>query len=192
MTAGSGPGLGDFFERLATVHGDRTALVYEDQKTSFAELDERMKAAARGLVRSGVGAGDRVAILSENSVAFVVAFGAVTRLGAVFVPLNYRLTVGELRVILADADTRLVLVSPEHLEMAGNLSADASLQPLDDVLHDQSSGSEADSPLTASSDLDTAALLYTAAVDSEPRGPRGIFRHARQWAQGIDGWIFAV
>lgn len=169
MTAISGPTLGEFFERLATVHGDQSALVYDDQKVSFAELDERIKVAARGLVSSGVRAGDRVAVLSGNSVGFVVAFGAVAHLGAIFVPLNYRLTLSELRVILADAEARLILVAPEHLDMATNLSNHAVLKPLNDLLHDPSPGSEK-IRATLLSDLDTAALIYTAALDAEPRG----------------------
>ena len=169
MTAISGPTLGEFFERLATVGGNQSALVYDDQKVSFAELDERIKVAARGLVSSGVRAGDRVAVLSGNSVGFVVAFGAVAHLGAILVPLNYRLTLSELRVILADAEARLILVAPEHLDMATNLSNHAVLKPLNDLLHDPSPGGEK-IRATLLSDLDTAALIYTAALDAEPRG----------------------
>jgi long-chain acyl-CoA synthetase len=72
----------------AEERGDQTAVVYGDERLSYAELLERVERLAEGLAASGIEAGDPVALLLPNSTAFVVSFLAITGLGAVAVALN--------------------------------------------------------------------------------------------------------
>ena len=67
---------------------DRTALVFEGRRTSYAELDGRLRRLSSVLRHNGVGVGDRVAYLGPNHPAFLETFFATAALGAVFVPLN--------------------------------------------------------------------------------------------------------
>lgn len=72
----------------AEERGDHTAVVYGEERLSYAELLERVERLAEGLAAHGIQAGDPVALLLPNSTAFVVSFLAVTGLGAVAVALN--------------------------------------------------------------------------------------------------------
>ncbi len=88
-----------------------TAVVLADGVSlSYAALDARAGALAGQLAAQGVGAGDRVALLALNSLEFVAAVHAVTRLHAVLVPLNARLTAAELAYQLEHSGARLLLV----------------------------------------------------------------------------------
>ena len=77
---------------------------------SYAALDERVDALARGLRRSGINPGDRVAILARNSHAFVIVRFAAARAGAVLVPINFMLREDDVRYILDHSGARLLFV----------------------------------------------------------------------------------
>lgn len=85
---------------------------------SYAELDTAIARAQAKLVRDGVGRADRVALLSRNRPEFIVLHLACARLGAAFVPLNWRLAPAELQAVLADCDPALLL-GDETLDRAG-------------------------------------------------------------------------
>ena len=80
---------------------------------SFSELDKLCDACARGLVRSGLKAGDRVGIVSLNRVEFVIALLGAMRAGVVPVPVNVKLSADTARFILFDSAARLVFAEPE-------------------------------------------------------------------------------
>ena len=78
------------------------------KEITYGELDSSCDALARGLVRRGLGVGDRIAILSENRVEFIeVLFGAL-RAGCVPVPINIKLSSDVVRIILEDAEVKHV------------------------------------------------------------------------------------
>jgi o-succinylbenzoate---CoA ligase len=116
--------LPDWLGRRAVTHAGHPALIAGSVSWTFAELDDRVSDAARQLVALGVAAGDKVALLARNGPAFVVLVHAVSRLGAVFVPLNIRLTPVELAWQLTDARTSLLL----HDTALGGLAAAAADQ----------------------------------------------------------------
>src|SRR4051794_22315237 len=77
--------------------------------TTWAQLDDRVGRAATALRELGVDAGDRVALIAENDPrVFEIQFAAM-RLGALFVPLNWRLTVHELAEICLDAEPAVLV-----------------------------------------------------------------------------------
>ncbi|MFN3338004.1 MAG: AMP-binding protein, partial [Thermomicrobium sp.] len=88
----------------------RTALTWRERTWTFAELAQAADRLARQLAGLGVGTGDRVAACLSNRPELVVLVHAVSRLGAVLVPLNVRLTPPELLTMLADAAPCVVLV----------------------------------------------------------------------------------
>ncbi|MCI0778158.1 MAG: o-succinylbenzoate--CoA ligase [Chloroflexi bacterium] len=87
----------------ARLSPERTALVCEDDRWTFAELDRRVASVAGRLAKRGVSPGDHVALLAANGSGFVQLVHAVPRLRAVLIPLNVRLTVDELAWQLADS-----------------------------------------------------------------------------------------
>ncbi|MFP1627370.1 amino acid adenylation domain-containing protein [Streptomyces sp. 5K101] len=100
-----------FFEAQARTRPQATALVLNEERLCFRELNDRADALARELIRQGAGPEERVAVLLERSVASVVALLAVLKAGAVYVPVDTGHPADRIAYILADAAPRLVLTA---------------------------------------------------------------------------------
>ena len=110
--------LSDLVERNAGFTPDKPALRFEGATLTYAELAERIAAAARALKGElGVGRGDRVAILSLNRPDYLVLLYACARLGAMLVPLNWRLAVPEQCFILSDASVKALFLEESFAEV---------------------------------------------------------------------------
>jgi acyl-CoA synthetase (AMP-forming)/AMP-acid ligase II len=107
--------LGHFVSKRAHLNPDLEAIVDAGtgRRFTFAELNERVNRTAHLLRDLGVGRGDRVGLLMMNSVEFEESFFAVAKLGAVVVPLNWRLVPDELAFILADSGTSVLVYGHE-------------------------------------------------------------------------------
>ena len=120
------PTLANFAHHLAESYGDHELIVLDRQRLSFAEAEARSATLARGLLADGVGKGTRVGLLMPNGPDWLVAMLAVTRIGALLVPINTFSKGRELAWILkhADVDTLLTVSRflshdyPEILETA--------------------------------------------------------------------------
>ena len=98
---------------------DKTALRFEGRELSYGELERQTGALAGALRRAGVAAGDRVAYLGPNCPELLEALFACARLGAIFVPLNARLSAAELRVFAGQARPSVLLVEEGFAQTAG-------------------------------------------------------------------------
>ncbi|MCL6516917.1 long-chain-fatty-acid--CoA ligase [Alicyclobacillus sp.] len=105
--------LGDVLLRTRSRDPEKLALVYEGERLTYAALDDRVNQTARALAEDGVGKGDRVAVLSRNSMDFAVVNFAVARLGAILVPMNYMLLVDDLAYILHHAGVSVLVAAAE-------------------------------------------------------------------------------
>ena len=101
---------GEQLARIARKCPDQVAFVCRDVTRSFAETDARVNRLARGLVARGVAAGDRVAVLAGNGIEMVEVIYAGWRLGAIVVPVNFRLVAPEVEFILRDSGARALVV----------------------------------------------------------------------------------
>src|SRR3954464_1944752 len=95
--------LGNWFAQRAIRSPERRALSYEGRTLNYGQLLERVDRLAAGLRGLGACHGDRVGYLGLNHPAFLETMLAAVRLGAIFVPLNFRLTGPELSFIVGDA-----------------------------------------------------------------------------------------
>ncbi|MCN9241138.1 long-chain fatty acid--CoA ligase [Streptomyces sp. RY43-2] len=102
--------------RNARHQGDTVAVRYEGGDLTYARLDDRSARLATVLAQGGVADGDRVAYLGLNSGAFLVTMLAAFRLGAVFVPVNYRLAEPELERVLHGSGATVVVCEEGHRE----------------------------------------------------------------------------
>ncbi len=169
--------LHDLIERNAAQHGARTAFVADGERVSHAEFAARGAQLAAGLATAGVGRGDRVAVLAHNGLAFVDLLAAAARLGAILVPINWRLSAEEVAHVLADTTPRLLVAAPEFhaLLAAADLAAvqrmttapdaTAPWQPLASLYRD-----EASVPAAPVDDDAGLAIVHTAAVGGRARG----------------------
>ncbi len=115
----SGPLTLDHWIRdRAALTPDRVAIDYLGSELTYRELDERSDRLARTLLDAGLARGDRLATLTANSPGNVEAFFACAKAGIMFMPLNWRLSPAELDYQLSDAEPALLLVDPEHDELA--------------------------------------------------------------------------
>src|SRR5690349_17092478 len=102
-------GLGSWPARRARISPGSTALIFEGAAVTYQDVDERVTRLAHGLRDVGIRGGDRVAYLGPNHPALLETLFACTALGALFVPLNFRLSPPELEFILADCGAALLV-----------------------------------------------------------------------------------
>src|SRR3981189_2519907 len=103
--------LSDLIARHAAFSPHKPALIFEGEVLGYRAFHERIETAAKALkAEFGVGRGDRVAILSLNRPDYLVLLYACARLGAMLVPLNWRLAAAEQLFILSDAAAKVLVL----------------------------------------------------------------------------------
>jgi long-chain acyl-CoA synthetase len=113
--------VGDVIRRHAAQRPDVVALRHGERELRYGELDERSNRLAQALLERGVGAGTRVAYLDRSSPEVVELLFAASKIGAVLVPLNWRLAPPELAAVLADAQAPVLIAGPAFREVAGDV-----------------------------------------------------------------------
>ncbi|MFC4436989.1 MULTISPECIES: long-chain-fatty-acid--CoA ligase [Natrialbaceae] len=107
----------DFLDRAVDLYDDVAGVIAHDgTEYTYAEVNERVNQLAHALANSGVEQGDRVALLAPNTHYFIETLYATNKLGAVFVPLNYRLTSGEYEYILGDCEANTLVADYDYAE----------------------------------------------------------------------------
>jgi len=150
--------LSAFIRYHAARTPDRVAYVYDGRPTTYNGLNRRIAGLAACLKARGVRPGTVVAALMKNSAAFIDLSFAVSHLGAVFLPINYRLAGDEVAYILAHAGAGRVVADREFEQLLDPASDPILLGPAE----------QADSALLGG-DPD-------AAVEPQPQGPDDLFR----------------
>jgi len=151
------------------------------QAWTYREFDEAAWKMAGALKARGVEAGDRVAVLAKNRASLVLLHLACARRGAIYVPLNWRLSPQEFAPVLADAEPALIL-GDKQLETAGldGNSIDefeveaAATNPLVPLPYNQHA---------------TSLILYTSGTSGRPKGV--MLSEANLWATGTNFAILA-
>ncbi|MHC2891905.1 fatty-acyl-CoA synthase [Bradyrhizobium barranii subsp. barranii] len=126
--------LCSLIDRNAAFAQDKTAIAFEGERLSYAALASRIERTATALKQElGVGRGDRVAILSLNRPDYLVLLYACARLGAMLVPLNWRLAVAEQRFILSDAGAKVLVLEQAFAGVLPELAPGTAVIGLDFV-----------------------------------------------------------
>ena len=175
--------LGDILRRTAARFPSKTAVLCGETRWTYAGLDVLCNRLGRGLVARGVGKGDRVAVLSRNSHAFVALRFALARIGAVLVPINFMLNAQETRFILASSGAKLLGVGGDFVAVAREAAEGAAVEQIFWMPGEEGSEPapglidfdalfDADaSPLKVSVDArDLAQIVYTSGTESSPKG----------------------
>jgi fatty-acyl-CoA synthase len=168
-------GLGSWPERRLRMSPDRDALWFEGRTTSYREFALRVRRAADGLARLGVGKGHRVAWLSANHPVGLEILYACGQLGAIWVPVNARLTVPEVRFILVDSGASVVVHGRDQAELIAGTGLDLrtiSVEagglslPYESFLSD-AQGEPRDEPVSLE---DPCLIMYTSGTTGRPKG----------------------
>src|SRR3954453_13475427 len=109
---------------------DRCALKYRGEDISYVEFDRRIGRVGGWLATHGISAGDIVAVLMKNSTAFLELVFATSHIGAVLLPINYRLSADEVGYIIGNAGARVLIVDEE---LAGIAAGNAPVVLLDEA-----------------------------------------------------------
>ncbi len=111
----------DFARRTRRLHGDREAVVDGDLRLSYEQFFDRCDRWSAALQGLGVQPGDRVATIAPNTHAQLAAFYSVPQLGAVLVPINYRLSANDFAYILNHSGTSVLCVDRDYLDMVDGI-----------------------------------------------------------------------
>jgi len=186
-------GLGNWLYQRARRTPHRKALTFEGTTWTYADLQSRIDRLAAGLRTNGVCQGDRVGFLGFNQPAFLHTLFAAARLGAIFVPLNYRLTGPELGYIIANAGIHTLIVDPPHQPLIDPIrdnlpcrrffSAEqpATHWPALDALID--AHEPVRTGVTVTED-EVALIMYTSGTTGQPKG--AMLTHGNIWWNNVN------
>jgi fatty-acyl-CoA synthase len=169
-------GIGSLLARTAIKYPDKLAVVHRETRRTFAELDTDVNRVANALASRGVVRNQRVAIHAHNSYAFVVAYFALARLGAISVPVNFNFVASEIRYVLSDSGATAAIVEDALVDTFGAAEVAVSLgvvigqrpgwTSFDRLLEHE----DTNEPDVAVDDDDPVQLLYTSGTTSAPKG----------------------
>ncbi|MFJ8996183.1 long-chain-fatty-acid--CoA ligase [Streptomyces sp. NPDC102279] len=184
VAAGRRMSFGSQLARSARKYPERVAYQHGSHKATFQELDLRVSRLANALTARGVGHGDRVAMLMHNKIEVAESYLAVARLGAIAVPINFRLVAGEIAYILADSGACALIVDAALAGAAadavrdldgvrcvlvagdGTSTAMQNAEPYEETV----TAASPDDPGIDVSEHDAAFLMYTSGTTGRPKG----------------------
>ena len=154
------------------------AILFRDQRVTWSALQARTEALSGLLAARGVGAGDVVAVFMKNSTAFVELAIAVSRIGAVFLPINFRLARDEVAWILDNAGAKLLFADSELLGIVDGLPG---LVVVDEAAQSDPTrlvpAGTAVPPVAPRQDGDLFRLMYTSGTTDRPKGVMHTYRN---------------
>ncbi len=176
--------LPDWLERSALNHPRRVAVTDSRGSWTFAELDLRVTRLALQLYAAGLREGDHAALLAGNGLSYCCCVHALTRIGAVLVPLNTRLTASEMTWQLSDSHSTLLIHDEEHAAAAKALGIQLPALWHFALEHETGDAVEAEPEAVRSAPGDpgasrlrqeidlaaTQAIMYTSGTTGQPKG----------------------
>ena len=177
--------LNDFIRRAVKLYPDKEAVVCGAQRLSYRQFGERINRLSHALLSLGVQKGDRVAILSPNCHRFLEAYYGVAQIGAIIVPINYRLVADDFDYIINHSGASVFLVDRDLVPVVDGLrgslptvkhyvvSQDAS----QDVPHGWQSWEAllaaqpaTQPPVPEMDERDLSSINYTSGTTARPKG----------------------
>jgi fatty-acyl-CoA synthase len=174
----------DLLSKRALLTPDREAIreLHSGQRFTFAELNQRANRLANMLRDEyGIQKGDRVSILAHNCIAFVDCLYGLAKIGAIFAPLNWRLTAHELTYIVNDCQPKVILCGPEFFDVLVDVRKKYSFEvefaldgaQLEGAVDYDQALAEADQSEPQLPPLDSDdpyCILYTSGTTGQPKG----------------------
>ncbi len=181
-------GLANWFRERALRTPERRALHFEGRDWTYFQMQREIEDCAGRLAAIGISKGDRVAFLGHNQPMFLFAMFASARLGAIFVPLNFRLTGPELAFMIEDCAASALIVDAAHRAVVEPhhpwlISLKATLAA-EDAAHWIDATPPATLPIRAQED-DVALIMYTSGTTGRPKG--AMLTHGNIWWNNASG-----
>ncbi|MFO7600980.1 MAG: long-chain-fatty-acid--CoA ligase [Candidatus Desulfacyla sp.] len=179
--------VGAILRRNAFNDGDKTALVFEDRRMTYGELNRAVNRVADHLLKMGLEKGDRLAVLLHNGVEFIELYFACAKSGVVFVPLNNLLKARELVQILEYIKPRALVLDHDFVEMIQPILPGLPFIQFPICLGEETAGFSAytglteggseQEPQTVLSDDDLVSIFLTSGTTGRPKGVMRTHRH---------------
>jgi acyl-CoA synthetase (AMP-forming)/AMP-acid ligase II len=169
----------EFLMITSSIVPDRTAISFEGKRFSYGDLSERSNRLANALMGMGVQKGDMVAVLQVNCSEFVETYFAVAKVGAIFVPLNFRAKSDELSYMVSNCEAKALCVGERYVDMVNEFrpqcphtehficyeSKQDGMEAYSDVL----AAASPEEVFTEIDDDDVTILMYTAGTTGRPK-----------------------
>ncbi len=166
-------------KRNAKVDSSRIALISGEKKITYGQFLEKVDRLACGLLKIGLKKYDRIGVLASNSLEYVYLYGAAAKIGAIMLPINWRLNPQEIEYILSDGSPRVVFVGSDFQAIVTPLISKFGFIErcftMDEPLGDFASfdGLMENDGICPDVDIscdDNYFIIYTAAIHGRPRG----------------------
>jgi long-chain acyl-CoA synthetase len=185
--------VADVIRDRATERGDAIAIACGDRELTFASLDERSNRLAQALRERGIGEGDRVAYLDRTAPEVIELLFAVSKIGAVIVPMNWRLATPELARVLADSRAPLLIAGASFYEVADELverQRSAELVIVGEGYERWLSSQASLDPGGRGDGGDVVVQMYTSGTTGIPKGVLTTHRNLAAAAETSPRWQF--
>jgi len=173
--------IAEFLDLSAMLIPERTAIVFEEERYSYAQLKERVNRLADSLNRLGLEKGDRAAMFNVNTNEYVESCFATARVGGIFVPLNFRVRQDELKYLVNKAEPKILFVGNRYFDMVDQMRSELpsvkhfiaidgkheEMLSYDELI---ASGSPGEKTFAEVKDEDVAILMFTAGTTGLPKG----------------------
>jgi acyl-CoA synthetase (AMP-forming)/AMP-acid ligase II len=187
--------FGNVLSINAKRHPDKLALIYQDRTYTYLEFNKIVNRFAWGLQQLGLKKGEKIAIMMANSDLFAISYFAAVKIGAVVVPINFRLVSREVEYILEQSDSVFVVCDTELekivLEASKNstnirniISAPTKNNPSCLNFYDVMSSIEEDPQVEHSID-DDFHILYTSGTTGQPKGALFDYKRIEKLISGL-------
>jgi long-chain acyl-CoA synthetase len=181
--------VADVVREVAAARPGHVAIRCGDRALTYGELDSRSNRLAQALLAAGAGPGSRIAYLDRTAPEVIELFFATAKIGAVTVPLNWRLAPAELAAVLADARPPVLIAGPEYADVARELGPEQLVLVPGDyerllAAHpDEDPGGRGDSE-------DVVLQMYTSGTTGVPKGVLTTHRNLAACAETSPWWQF--
>ena len=194
--------VGDWIRKWSSLQPLKRALIFEDHPFTYQELNLRTNQLSHFLQDLGVQGGDRVSVLLYNCHQYLEIFFALSKIGAILVPLNWRLAVPELEFIIKDSGSRMIIFDSEFMELVASLRNKLNFSngdcisvgsPCPDWAKDYEKGLQ-ENPIheprldIPAGDEDPHILMYTSGTTGIPKG--AILSHRKTFFNALNADLF--
>ncbi|MBU5266341.1 acyl-CoA synthetase [Virgibacillus proomii] len=174
--------LGDILTRTTERTPNKLAITYKELEISYQQLDVLVNQTAHTFLAKGFKKGERVAVMSKNSLDFVILNFALARAGIVMVPINYMLSIEDAAYILAHAGVKGLASSSEFMTFLDEAASELVINnkyvmdTMDDhtenwsVLDEERQQFSTEIVEVDVDDTDLCHILYTSGTESKPKG----------------------
>lgn len=170
----------DFLDIGNAICPNRDLIVFEGKRWSFARAYDRVNRLAKGLRDLGVQKGDRIGMLQVNCNQYVEVYFASAKVGAIFVPLNFRAKVEELSYVIDNASVKIIFVGQRYLQMIDGILSQSTtvkhvicLEGIEEkgISYEDLMNSPPLEDITEEiEDEDITVLMYTSGTTGRPKG----------------------